>query len=162
MDDTQRWSDNTSPISPSCKKWLFSFESSPNTITLWVLNDAGHEMQSCKVHTNLALALAYLDVDYWVTSKKDISIGNRNRIERYLLHLRTDVVKELMAADTSTLVDGSTTLLEWAVRVYHDFGHSNTGRTMYKDQCEAKGSRPYDEEFIHYGENYLYNFHYGT
>jgi hypothetical protein len=61
-----------------------------------------------------------------------------------------------MRVESSVLLDatfGTEVLREWAVRVHHRYGHSNTRHQMYKETCAALVVIPYiEEDFINYGE----------
>jgi hypothetical protein len=157
-DDLQRWSDDPASMPPSRMRWLFGGEGCWNTdsVRFLVVDMTGRDMHAVLVHRNLALILAYLDLDYWLTpTAQDTTAWNQKRIEHYLRHVRDDVVAELVAADAVTLLRssfGPTTLIQWAVRVCHTFGHSQTGRNRYRDFCTTNRQSPYDEQFINYGE----------
>jgi hypothetical protein len=157
-DDLQRWSNDPASMPRSRTRWLFGGEGCWNTgsIRFLVVDMTGYNICSVVVHQNLALILAYLDLDYWLTPiAQDMTAWNQKRIEHYLRLVRDDVVTELAAADGVTLLQssfGPTALRQWAVRVRHTFGHSQTGRSQYRDFCTAKGHSPYDEQYINYGE----------
>jgi hypothetical protein len=78
------------------------------------------------------------------------------RIQGYLLRLREDVVKEMMAADAPTLLHASfetNVLRQWAIRVYYILGHSVTGRNAYNEFCKSNHRNLYSDDFINYGES---------
>jgi hypothetical protein len=158
--DWQRWSDDASSVAPSPTRWLFVGRLSQNTnpIRFLVVDNTERQKLDVYVHLNLALMLTYLDLDYWASSVVGASSLIQTCIEHYLLSVRGDVEKELMTADSATLLEqsfGTSTLREWASRVYHNYGHSKKGRDMYHRHCVVNGVIPYKEEFINYGENHL-------
>jgi hypothetical protein len=158
--DWQRWSDDASPVAPSPTQWLFMGQLSQNTnpIRFLVVLHMEHHQLDVFVHLNLALMLTYLDLDYWASSTVGASPSIKTCIEHYLLSVQGDVEKELMAADSATLLErsfGTSTLPAWACRVYHNYGHSQKGRDMYLKHCVTNGVIPYKQEFINYGENHL-------
>jgi hypothetical protein len=158
-DDVDRWPNDSSPPPRTAARWLFVTEEGHKKSTIvgfLVIDHTEHEICSMAVHQDLALMLAYLDLDYWSSPTKDTSSWNQARIEAYLHHVREDMLKELMAADRAALVQttfGTAVLRQWAIRVYHGYGHSSTGHGLYMEFCMENGYNPYDEEFINYSKN---------
>jgi len=105
-DDAFRWPNDTDQLPRRFPTiWIFGGEEDfpIGYLRFSVIDHAGRELCALRVHRNLALVLAYLDIDYWTTNLNQISPWNRMRIQGYLLRLREDVVKEMMAADRAGL-----------------------------------------------------------
>jgi hypothetical protein len=158
-DDDLRWPNNTNQLPRRFPTiWVFRGEEDFRTgcLQFSAVDDAGRTLCDLRVHRNLALALAYLDIDYWATNQLPTSLWNRMRIQGYLLTLREDVVTEMMAADPLKLLHcsfGTSVLRQWAIRVYHGFGHSFTGRNAYVEFCTSNRCNLYRDDFINYGES---------
>jgi hypothetical protein len=108
------------------------------------------------IHHNLALMLAYLDIDYTLTPIKEMTWWNQNRVSLYLQRLRDDVVVELMGVPQDVLKDptfATNVLREWAIRVSSRYGHSQTGRREYHESCRRLGVTAYTDDFINYGKH---------
>lgn len=158
-DDDLRWPNHTNQLPQRFPTiWIFGGKEDFSACSprFSAIDDAGQTLCDLRVHQNLALALAYLDIDYWTTNQNPTSPWNRMRIQGYLLRLREDVVKEMMAADPLKLLHCSfetSVLRQWAIRVYHKFGHSVTGRNAYIEFCTSNRCNLYGDDFINYGEN---------
>ena len=156
-DDDSRWPNNANQLPQRLPTiWFFGEEDlSIGYLRFSAVDCAGQEICTLHLHLNLALALAYLDIDYWTTNQKQTSSWNQMRIQGYLLRVREDVVKEMMAADAPKLLHSSfetDVLRQWAIRVHYGCGHSFTGRKAYSDFCALNRINLYDDDFINYGE----------
>jgi hypothetical protein len=163
--DRDRWSDNRNIIPISSMRWSFvssncSHCASPSCLSITISYANGQRQNGFHIHNNLALMLAYLDLDYWLTPLKPIKPSNRNRITRYLERLREDVILELTNVPEDVRRDpcfGPKVLQEWAVRVHDEYGHSNTGRKLYLTFCEKRGESPYHADFLNFGKKHAAN-----
>jgi hypothetical protein len=155
--DFLRWSDNGQDAPASDMQWKFSSPRHHHApwIRLSVHYNTSDQTHTFNIHNNLALLLAYLDTDYWLTPIKPTTTWNRNRIARYLRNLREDVVEELKGVTGSAMLDpafSTDVLREWAIRAHDRYGHSQTGRKEYLESCARLGTTPYAADFVHYGE----------
>jgi hypothetical protein len=158
--DLERWSNNGLEAPPTSRmRWEFENRQrpcEPSSLTFSVIYATGGPTHTFHIHRNLMLMLGYLDLDYWLSPMKVMTVWNRNRISRYLQRLREDVVVELTGVEANVLEDstfGTNALREWAVRVHGGYGHSQTGRKEYQESCKRRGVTPYDEDFINYGKS---------
>jgi hypothetical protein len=145
-DDLQRWLNDPLPTPPSQTRWLFAGGECRQSasVRFMVIDITGHEICAIRVHRNLAMILAYLDLQYWKSerSAQESSSWNNNRIKHYLGRVREDVVTELLGEDSTALICssfGTTAMREWAVMVHHVCGHSRSGRNQYEDLCTSNG-----------------------
>jgi hypothetical protein len=161
MTDSERWSNDCSPAPESNARWQFGIEKEDlwmENITLCIVDITTMKQHTFSVHKKLGLALAYLDMDYWLTPWKTVPPTTVNRVSRYLKQLREDVAAEMLLQNPNTLVDAQFapfTLREWAIRARGGYGHSNTGRTEYRRFCQDKGLPVYADDFVNFGENYI-------
>jgi hypothetical protein len=159
-EDFVRWSENGQDVPTSDMQWEFSsprhhHHGSP-CVRFSVHHNTSEPSHTFHIHKNLALALGYLDADYWLSPIKPTTPWNRNRIARYLWNLREDVVKELEGVTGNATLDptfSTDVLREWAIRVHDRYGHSQTGRKEYLESCARLGTTPYIADFINYGES---------
>lgn len=157
--DFLRWCYPSHGGSISKNRWAFELKQDRRNQQLWfyIIIDSittKEEAQACLIHQDHALILAYLDLNYW-SKFSQMPNWNRNRLVSYLGQMREDVVRELMGMDRRMLPNVGyrpSTLREWAVRVRRGHGHSQTGRNEYYEYCKKKGVRPYDEDYLSYGE----------
>lgn len=156
--DFVRWADDGHDVPASDMQWTFSshhHDHESPCIRFSVHANSSEPTHTFHIHNNLALVLAYLDTDYWLSPIKQTTTWNQNRIARYLESLRDGVVEELEVVTGSVMLDptfSTDVLREWAIRVHDRCGHSQTGRKEYLESCVRLGTTPYTADFINYGE----------
>jgi hypothetical protein len=159
MDDIGRWSNNTYQVPESDVLWAFSLPKPPyglpSGLKFSIFDRDGRLKNTFLIHPRLGLMLAYLDLDYW-SDRPRLGQYNQNRRVRYLGRLREDVVGEMLQCDRKKLLmplsSAITALTPWAVRAYHGYGHSQMGRTRYRQSCDDAGRSPYSENPTNFGE----------
>jgi hypothetical protein len=153
--DFHYWSNDTSHVPIDNKRWLFSRNIDfPSDVRFFIFDCPSETVQHrFQLNGNLAIILAYLDLDYFSTFQSGAS-PNGYRLARYLGKLRDEVVKELTIKDTTQLLDPAfiaDCLQHYAIREGRGFGHSSTGRRKYDTYCVEKGLVPYTDDPTKYG-----------
>jgi hypothetical protein len=142
------------PKKKPAKFWRFGDSPTPSTFTLFYFHD--EVMRSHRIHRNYSAMLAFLDLNYRRSLLQvQGQARNAGRISQYLQSLRNEVERELQCEQPNRLTQKSwrsKTVKQWAVRVYHSCGHSETGRTQYTSLCKGMNKVPYDEDPTEYGE----------
>jgi hypothetical protein len=163
-EDDARWSNDRSPVSPTNMIWLFEHHFHSSNHTLHVFHKTTNEYKCISLHHQTILQIGLLDLEYWANMAETPRSSNANRIARYLERLRSDLWAELTTSGQDFLQRFQPiTTRFWAVRTNHNFGHSNLGKTKYREKCKENGWIPYNHENpASYSKNLNLSYRYQT
>ena len=143
----------TGPFSPQ-QTPFWRFRVGTDTLQFQLIFHHDNKPWCFWLHRQYLPVLVSLDLDHqtWVEDFKK-GKNRSHRFAHYLQRIRTSFEGEIIGAQENQIQTENwrcTTIVEWATRFYHGYGHDKEARMEYLSQ-RCVGVEPYSEDIILYG-----------